>query len=139
MSMRIFSAALPLVLLAACGSAPEAPPAPKSPPVPATVEAASALARENRISCLVGGATDFGADCTIDRGLAKEGLMITVRHPDGGFRRLLVTKDGRGMIAADGAEPAKLTTIGKDLIEVAVAGDRYRFPATVKGPVAAKP
>jgi len=46
---------------------------------------------------------------------------------------LLVTQDGRGVIAADGAEAAKVTITGADGIEVALGGNRYRLPATVKG------
>ena len=60
--------------------------------------------------------------------------VLTIRHPDGGFRRLRITADGRGVIAADGAEPARVSVIGPADIEVAVGGDRYRLPATVKRP-----
>ena len=66
-----------------------------------------------------------------DRG----GDMLTLRHPDGGFRRLRIVRDGRGLVSADGAEEAKLAIIDKGLIEVAIGADRYRLPATV----AAKP
>ena len=46
---------------------------------------------------------------------------------------MLVTHDGRGVIAADGAEPAKVTVVGTDGIEVSIGGDRYRLPATIGG------
>ncbi len=59
--------------------------------------------------------------------------MLTVRHPDGGFHRLRVTRDGRGVIAADGAQAATVTIIDKGAIEVAIDDARYRLPATVKG------
>ncbi|RYD62319.1 MAG: hypothetical protein EOP58_13360 [Sphingomonadales bacterium] len=55
------------------------------------------------------------------------------RDPDGGFHRLRVTRDGRGVIAADGASAASVTIIDKDAIEVAIDDARYRLPATVKG------
>ena len=41
--------------------------------------------------------------------------------------------DGRGLVSADGSEPAKVTVVGDGLIEVAVAGDRYRLPANTGG------
>ena len=60
------------------------------------------------------------------------GLMLTVRHADDGrFHRLLVTRDGRGVVAADGAERAVVAIAG-DGIEVVIGGDRYRLPATVR-------
>ncbi|MEI9926638.1 MAG: hypothetical protein WDN44_01590 [Sphingomonas sp.] len=40
------------------------------------------------------------------------------------------------MIAADGAERAKVTPLAPDLIEVALGGARYRLPATVRMPKA---
>ena len=56
-------------------------------------------------------------------------MVLVLRHPDGGFRRLLVTKDG--IVAADGAETAKVTPIDKGMIEVALGANRYRLPATI--------
>lgn len=84
------------------------------------------------IVCARAGSNAFARTCTVDRAQSEAGLVLTLRHPDGAFRRLLVTKDGRGVIAADGAEPAIVSIIGNGEIEVAVGGDRYRLPATVK-------
>ncbi len=93
---------------------------------------AAAEAEEERVDCAPAGAGDFQRVCIIERVQGAEGTILTVRHPDGGFRRLLVTTDGRGVIAADGAEKAVVSILGKDRIEVALAGHRYRLPATVK-------
>ena len=92
-------------------------------------------ASEDRIECAAAGTEAFETVCTVERMTNEKGeLVLTVRDPTGGFRRLLVTRDGRGVIAADGAEPAKVTVIEGNRIEVAIAGDRYRLPATVKTP-----
>jgi hypothetical protein len=93
-------------------------------------------ANSGAIDCAVSGFKTFSRTCTVERELSGTDLILTIRHDDGGFRRFKVMKDGRGLIAADGAEPAVLTTIGANLIEVAVAGDKYRLPATVKGKAA---
>ena len=69
--------------------------------------------------------------------MTAQGLILTVHRPDGGFHRLLV-KPGYGVVAADGAEEAKVTIVGANEIEVAIGGDRYRLPATVKQPKATK-
>ncbi|MEO5494886.1 MAG: hypothetical protein ABIR08_12780 [Sphingomonas sp.] len=90
------------------------------------------MASEERIECAAAGVATFARDCTVERTQAAEGLVLTVRRPDNGFRRLLVVGDGRGVIAADGAEAATVTLIGDGRIEVAIGGDRYRLPATVK-------
>jgi hypothetical protein len=68
----------------------------------------------------------------MERMSGPDGTILTMRHPSGGFRRLLVTRDGRGVVAADGADPAAVAVIADNRIEVTVAGDRYRLPATVK-------
>lgn len=78
--------------------------------------------------CAVDGERELAPVC--DRELA--GNLLTLRHPSGGFRRLQVMTDGRGVIAADGAEPAKVMTIGSRLIEISIGGDRYRLPAVVQ-------
>lgn len=93
---------------------------------------------EGRVECAPPGAERFSFACTIDRVQSQDGLFLTLRHPDGGFRRLLVTRDGRGVIAADGAERAVVTPLAPDLIEVALGGARYRLPATVRGGGAGK-
>lgn len=90
-----------------------------------------------RIECRIGAATSFDRACAVERTSGPDGLVLTIRHPDGGFRRLLVTKDGRGVVAADGAEPATVTVEGGDGILVSIGGDNYRLPATVK-PAAGK-
>ncbi|WP_419809631.1 hypothetical protein [Sphingomonas sp.] len=65
--------------------------------------------------------------CTAERIRTAQGWVITVRHPDGHFRRLLV-KDDNSVTAADGAQPAVVRQDGTE-IEVAIANDRYRLPA----------
>jgi hypothetical protein len=37
------------------------------------------------------------------------------------------------VVAADGAEPATVRIVEDGMIEVTVAQDRYRLPATLKG------
>lgn len=90
-------------------------------------------AAEGRIPCAIGGKGDFTLVCTIERQQTQDGLILTIRHPDGGFHRLRVTTDGRGVIAADGAIAAAVSVIDKDAIEVALEDARYRLPATVRG------
>jgi hypothetical protein len=85
------------------------------------------------IECAVASEADFSNVCPIERVPGADGLTLTIRHPDGGFRRLLVTRDGHGVIAADGSETAAVTIAGDKSIEVRVGADRYRLPATVKG------
>jgi hypothetical protein len=126
--MRISSAVLPLVLLAACGQQPADPAALSN----AIDNAQANAGGGERVECAAAGATTFARNCTVERTGSAEGLILTVRRPDNGFRRLLVVNDGRGVIAADGAEAAKVTVIGDGRIEVAIGGDRYRLPATVK-------
>jgi hypothetical protein len=132
MSTRI-SSALPIaLLLAACGEQTT------DRNVLAQVEARQRSDAESggQIVCAQHGSNDFARVCTVDRVAGADGLILTVSHPDGSFHRLLVTKDGRGVVAADGAEKAVVTVLGPGSIEVALGGDRYRLPATVKGAAA---
>ena len=95
-------------------------------------EALAAAAEDSdRIECATEGAAAFERVCTLERSEGPDGLILTVRSPSGGFRRLLVTKDGRGVVAADGADPAVVTVIADNRIEVRIADDRYRLPARV--------
>lgn len=83
---------------------------------------------DDRVECALGGAARFERVCTVER----SGETLTLRAPSGGFRRLAVTADGRGVVAADGAEAAEVILVGPDRIEVAIGGDRYRLPSRVR-------
>lgn len=83
----------------------------------------------NRIECRFGGNAQFERSCTFER---EGGAILVIRKPDGGFRRLRIVADGRGVIAADGAEPARVTILASDQIEVEIGGDHFRLPATTR-------
>ena len=95
---------------------------------------AAAAAEEERIFCRIGEAAAFERLCTVEPVESETGSTLIVRKPDGGFRRLLVTADGSGVEAADGAEEAQVTIVDADTIEVAIGGDAFRLPATVRAP-----
>jgi hypothetical protein len=106
------------MLLAACGGAPGD-------------EAADA--GKERIECALEGADAFARNCTAEEMSGADGAVLVVGRSDVGYRRLQITTDGRGVISADGAEPAKVTIVGDKLIEVAIGSDRYRLPANTSG------
>lgn len=134
MSTRISSATIALLLLAGCGVKVRD----KVAEVKEKEAKQAVVEAEGRIECAPPGAVDFTYACAIDREQTQDGLFLTLRHPDGGFRRLLVTRDGRGVVAADGAEQAVVKPLGADRIEVALGGARYRLPATVRQPKGSK-
>lgn len=92
------------------------------------------VAKADRVDCAIGGAALAGS-CTVERRADRDGIVLTLRHGDGGFRRLRIARDGRGVIAADGAEAATVKIVVPNRIEVAIGDARYRLPATI-GPVA---
>jgi hypothetical protein len=94
-------------------------------------EAQPAAKPEERIACAVDGAEAFEPLCTVER-TAGPDVLLTIRSPSGSFRRLVATQDGRGVMAADGAEPANVKIVGENLIEVAIGADRYRLPARLR-------
>ncbi len=87
---------------------------------------------DNRIECRIGASNSFERHCTLEQAEEERGKAIVVRKPDGGFRRLLITDDGRGVVAADGAEPAVVNIIDDGRIDVAIGGDNFRLPATIR-------
>ena len=74
-------------------------------------------------------AARMAPDCTIERDASPDGTVLTLRNPDGSFRRLLIVRDGRGVVAADGAESARVSPAGGKDIDVAIGGMVYRLPA----------
>ncbi|MFM6832412.1 MAG: hypothetical protein ACKOVA_19050 [Novosphingobium sp.] len=107
-------ALLPLVVtLAACSAAEEAP-------------------KGRVIDCAVAGSAKFLPNCFVEDSRVGEQRFLTVRHKDGAFRRFEMVDDGRGVIAADGADEATAKWSAEGVLEVAVGTDRYRFPARMK-------
>ena len=100
----------------------------------ASGEGQAAQPRQNpglAIDCALAGAQSFSRACTVEQSGGEGAVILTLRHPDGGFRRLQVTQDGRGVATADGAIPAQISVEGLRDIGITVGNDRYRLPATV--------
>lgn len=117
MSMRTSSALILAIVF--CGAASGCS---------ADAEQPQAVPGAERIDCALGKGAEFAADCLVERSEAGDTRILTVRHPDGGFRRFEQVADGRGLVIVDGADGAALI-FADDLLEVTVAADRYRFPA----------
>ena len=115
---------LPIVLLAGCDRAPD-----NGALADAEARGSRQAANDGRIDCALEGAKAFNRSCTVEEMSSADGTILIVGKQDVGFRRLQIATDGRGVISADGAEPAKVTIVGDNLIEVAVGADRYRLPA----------
>lgn len=79
------------------------------------------------VECALSGASDFAADCTMERQQRDGQMLLILRHPDGGLRRFELGVEGRGIITADGMEQAEVTH-GEGFVEVRVGADRYRLP-----------
>jgi len=109
MSLRISDAAWPLLGLAGCSAG--GPPA----------------AGDAVIDCALASAASFTHDCTVERSREDGARLLTVRHPDGGFRRFRVV-DGGSLVVADGAEAVAVARNSQGL-DASIDGDRYRFPA----------
>jgi hypothetical protein len=121
------------LLLAGCGDRAAAPVAAAgNDQAPAALTAPQAETVDVQVDCATGGAATFARICTRERSDSPAGRVMTLRAPDGGFRRLLITRDGRGVVAADGAEPARVAILSPARIEVAVGQDRYRLPAAIR-------
>ncbi|MET0250359.1 MAG: hypothetical protein ABW164_11615 [Sphingobium sp.] len=134
MSLRISDALTPLLLclaLSACGSGGEGG---GNAAALGSSSPSSESGDERRVACALGGGATWARDCAIDQQDDARGKALTIRHPDGGFRRFAIVTDGRGLVPADGAEQAKISGAGANGIEVAVGTDRYRLPATFAAP-----
>jgi len=113
------------LLLAACGGESDK----LGNDVQPTQAQPSAPVDDGKADCAIGVDAAWARDCLIERA----GEMLTIRHPDGGFRRFRVLADGRGLEAADGAEMARLQIVEAGLVEIRIGGDRYRLPVKVAG------
>lgn len=85
----------------------------------------------DRIACALGEGSEFGMDCLVERSSLDGKTLLTVRHPDGGFRRFEQLADGTGIEELDGADVATRSLDG-DVLLVSVGEDRYRFKVAVR-------
>jgi hypothetical protein len=122
--MRMGMAMASLAMLAACGEQSSLPSQDKVQAVQG-----AAPVDDGKAECALNGSGDWARDCRVER----VGKMLTIRHPDGGFRRFRVLEDGRGLESADGAEAAKLTILDDRRIEVVSGEDRYQLSARIGG------
>lgn len=87
------------------------------------------------VLCAVNGASKFARKCAVERSNRGGQQVLVIRHPDGGFRRFVLSADGRELAAADGADVVSLALVGKQT-EVRVDVDAYRFSRPLTGNVA---
>ncbi|WP_432770382.1 MAG: hypothetical protein HEQ22_06480 [Sphingopyxis sp.] len=126
--MTIWGRALPLLLLAGCSGAPD-----NGELAEAEARGSREAAENGRIECALEGAKLFDRTCTVQEMSGADGAVLVVGRSDVGYRRLNITTDGRGLVSADGSEPAKVAIVGDGMIEVTVGADRYRLPANTGG------
>jgi hypothetical protein len=126
--MRALGGFAGLLLLAACGGAPD-----NGDLAEAEARGSRDAAEDGRIECALEGAKLFDRTCTVEEISGQDGAVLVVGRANVGYRRLQITTDGRGVVSADGAEPAKVTIAGDGMIEVAIGSDRYRLPANTGG------
>lgn len=115
------------LLLAGCDRAPDNR-------VIAAVEAKQIAdaAEAGRVPCALAGEAEFRLNCTMERIAGGDGETLVLGRADSGYRRFRIVSDGRGLVAADGAEPARVSIVAEGVIEVTVGEDRYRLPALLR-------
>jgi len=125
---RLGGALAALIALAGCDRTPD-----NGELAEAEARGSKAAAESGRIECALEGAKLFDRTCTVEEMSGEGRAILVVGRSNVGYRRLQITTDGRGVVSADGAEPAKVTIVGDNVIEVAVGSDRYRLPANTGG------
>jgi hypothetical protein len=126
--MRSLAILAPAMLLAGCDGAPD-----NGALAEAEARGSRAAAADGRIECALEGAKLFDRTCTVEEMSGTDGTILIVGKANVGYRRLQITTDGRGVVAADGAQPATVAIVGNGMIEVAIGADRYRLPANTGG------
>ncbi|WP_428682137.1 hypothetical protein [Sphingopyxis sp.] len=123
-----WGAVLALLVVAGCDGRPD-----NGALAEAEARGSKDAADNGRIDCALEGAKAFDRDCTVTEMSGPDGAVLVVGKQNVGFRRLQITTDGRGVVSADGSEPAKVTIVDDGMIEVAIGADRYRLPANTGG------
>jgi hypothetical protein len=90
-------------------------------------------ALDGKVECALSGSATFERTCTTEQIAGPDGMLLVIRHADGGFRRFNILTDGRGLEPADGFDETRISIMSDGMIEVSSGDDRYRLPAQVKG------
>ena len=111
MYLRIFSAGIAVLSLAACGVGESPQP------------------EGDTVECAIGEGAAFASDCTLEWLGGAGGSEFLIHHPEGGFRRFAVNEDASGVTALDGAEETVMVDApAQDQWQFTVSGDQYRMP-----------
>ncbi|MPT46910.1 MAG: hypothetical protein E2598_00625 [Sphingobium sp.] len=104
-----------LALLSACGGAQDKGSLPDTSTTP--------------ISCKTAGAKDFTDGCALEWLVTDSGKdrHFLLHHPDGGFRRFILSADGGRINAADGAEALTLEGPADGKVALLIGEDVYRL------------
>ena len=87
---------------------------------------------DGKIECALAGGKNFTRVCETERISGPAGQILVIRNPNGGFRRFKVLTDGRGLAAAEGADPTSIKILNTGEIELSSGDDLYRLPAQIK-------
>lgn len=96
-------------------------------------DTADAAVRDGKMECALAGSATFERVCTTEQISTKDGAMLVIRHPDGGFRRFNILTDGSGLAPADGFDETRIRILDDSSIELSSGDDKYRLPAQVTG------
>lgn len=103
-------------------------------------EATQQAIADGKIECALGGAKDFQRVCTTERTSTENGQLLTIRHPNGGFKSFRVLTDGRGLEPAHGFDADfDIKVMDDGMIELRSANDLYRLPAKIKADTPSSP
>jgi len=85
------------------------------------------------LPCALAGSRSFTANCATEKVTSAGQTIVTVHHPNGGFRRLIELEGGSRYAAADGSDEVHVERNGAE-IEVTLGDDHYLFPAPANAP-----
>lgn len=92
-----------------------------------TAPAPAARLPDNSVDCQVRGSDRFEPSCSLSIAGSPRGRLLTIRKPDGELRELLVTRDRRGFVDAEGSARVLVERLSGRRLEVAIDGDRFRL------------
>ena len=84
-----------LLLTGGCSSQPD-----NSEMAASESRQAREAANAGRIDCALENAAHFDRTCTVEQMTSGDRTLLVVGRADAGYRRLLITNDGRGVVSA---------------------------------------